>query len=113
MSDWRYAGSPATSTIAFAIASGESGSTSTAASPAISGIEVVAAVYDTLTVPNTKDQMVPYLAKSVSHDAAYTTWTIVLRDGYVVADTPNFAQAIQALHASAEVEPVVQADPAH
>ena len=48
---------------------------------AISGIEVVAAVYDTLTVPNTKDVMVPYLAKSVSHDAAYTTWTIVLRDG--------------------------------
>ena len=48
---------------------------------AISGIEVVAAVYDTLVVPNTKDVMVPYLAKSVSHDAAYTTWTIVLRDG--------------------------------
>ncbi len=48
---------------------------------AISGIEVVAAIYDTLTVPNTKDVMVPYLAKSVTHDAAYTTWTIVLRDG--------------------------------
>ncbi len=48
---------------------------------AISGVMVVAAIYDTLTVPNDKDQMVPYLAKSVSHDAAYTTWTIVLRDG--------------------------------
>lgn len=48
---------------------------------AISGIEEVAAMYDTLTVPNTKDVMVPYLAKSVTHDAASTTWTIVLRDG--------------------------------
>ena len=53
---------------------------------AISGIEVVAAVYDTLTVPNTKDVMVPYLAKSVTHDATYSTWTIVLRDGIKFQD---------------------------
>ena len=32
---------------------------------AISGIQVVAAVYDTLTVPNAKGVAVPYLAKSV------------------------------------------------
>ena len=47
---------------------------------------MVAAIYDTLMVPNTKDVMVPYLAKSVTHDAAYTTWTIVLRDGIKFQD---------------------------
>jgi hypothetical protein len=30
----------------------------------------------------------------------------------VVADTSDFAQAIQALHAAAEEEPLVQAEPA-
>ena len=48
---------------------------------AISGIMVEAAIYDTLTVPNTKNEIVPYLAKSVTHDPTYTTWTITLRDG--------------------------------
>ena len=38
--------------------------------------------------------------------------TIVLRDGYVVSDTADFAQALQALHSAAEVEPPVQAEPA-
>jgi ABC-type transport system substrate-binding protein len=48
---------------------------------AISGIQVVAAVYDTLTVPNAKGVAVPYLAKSVTPNADYTEWTIGLRDG--------------------------------
>ena len=35
---------------------------------AISGIQVVSAVYDTLTVVNAKGEAVPYLAKSVTHN---------------------------------------------
>jgi peptide/nickel transport system substrate-binding protein len=46
---------------------------------AISGIQVVAAVYDTLTVPNAKGVAVPYLAKSVEPNADFTEWTIGLR----------------------------------
>ena len=48
---------------------------------AISGIQVVAAIYDTLTVPNAKGEYVPYLAKSVTPNADFTEWTIGLRDG--------------------------------
>ncbi len=48
---------------------------------AISGIQVVAAIYDTLTVPNSKGETVPYLAKSVEPNADFTEWTIGLRDG--------------------------------
>jgi len=48
---------------------------------AISGIQVVAAVYDTLTVPNAKGVAVPYLAKSVEPNTDFTEWTIGLRDG--------------------------------
>ena len=51
----------------------------------------------------------------VTHDqdvAHHAQRTIVLRDGYVVADTADFAQALQALHSAAEVEPPVQAEPA-
>ena len=47
---------------------------------AISGIQVVAAVYDTLTVPNTKGEYVPYLAESVTPNAEFNEWTIGLRD---------------------------------
>ena len=46
---------------------------------AISGIQVVAAIYDTLTVPNSKGLPVPYLAKSVTPNANFTQWTIGLR----------------------------------
>jgi hypothetical protein len=35
----------------------------------------------------------------------------VLRDGGIVADTPDFAQAVKALHALAEAESVVQVEP--
>jgi peptide/nickel transport system substrate-binding protein len=48
---------------------------------AISGIEVGAAIYDTLVVPNSKNEMVPYLAKSVEPNADFTQWKITLRDG--------------------------------
>ena len=51
---------------------------------AISGIEVAAAIYDTLTAPNTKGEIVPYLAKSVTPNADFTQWTITLRDGVEV-----------------------------
>ncbi|MGZ4691226.1 MAG: ABC transporter substrate-binding protein [Acidimicrobiia bacterium] len=54
---------------------------------AISGIMVVTAVYDTLTAP-TQDPNVyaPYLAKSISHNADYTQWTIGLRSGIKFQD---------------------------
>ena len=62
---------------------------------AISGIEVGAAIYDTLMVPNTKNQMVPYLAKSVTPNAAFTEWKITLRDGITFHDgTPLNADAL-------------------
>ena len=48
---------------------------------AISGIQVVAAVYDQLTVPNSKGEYVPYLAESVTPNDDFTEWTIKLRDG--------------------------------
>jgi len=48
---------------------------------AISGMMVVRAVYDTLTVPNAEGDYVPYLAKSVEPNEDFTEWTITLRDG--------------------------------
>jgi peptide/nickel transport system substrate-binding protein len=53
---------------------------------AISGIEVGAAIYDTLMVPNTKNEMVPYLAESVEPNAEFTEWKITLRDGITFHD---------------------------
>jgi len=48
---------------------------------AISGMLVVRAVYDTLTVPNAEGDYVPYLAKAITPNDAYDEWTIELRDG--------------------------------
>src|SRR5262245_45128797 len=63
---------------------------------AASGIMVVTAIYDTLMVPNDKGKMVPYLAKSVTHDPTYQTWTITLRDGIKFHDgTPLTADAVK------------------
>jgi peptide/nickel transport system substrate-binding protein len=53
---------------------------------AISGMLVVRAVYDTLTVPNSKGDYVPYLAKSVTHNTDYTQWDIKIRDGIKFSD---------------------------
>jgi ABC-type lipoprotein export system ATPase subunit len=50
----------------------------------------------------------------VTHDqevAQNARRTIVLRDGYIVADTVDFAQALAALHSSRQEEPVVEAEP--
>ncbi len=63
---------------------------------AVSGIQVVAAVYDTLMVPNSKGEFVPYLAKSVEPNADFTEWTIGLRDGVTFHDgTPLDADAVK------------------
>jgi peptide/nickel transport system substrate-binding protein len=48
---------------------------------AAGGIQVFQALFDTLTIPNDKGEYVPYLARSIEHNADYTQWTIVLRDG--------------------------------
>lgn len=48
---------------------------------AISGIQVTAAIYDTLAVPNAQGKPVPYLAKSITPNATFTEWTIGLRPG--------------------------------
>jgi peptide/nickel transport system substrate-binding protein len=62
----------------------------------ISGIMVASAIYDTLTVPNSTGKIVPYLAKTVTHDPTYTTWTITLRDGIKFHDgTPLTADAVK------------------
>jgi peptide/nickel transport system substrate-binding protein len=61
-----------------------------------SGIEVVAAVYDTLTIPNDKGVATPYLAKSVTPNATFTQWTIALRPGINFQDgTPLNAAAVK------------------
>ncbi|GMU78198.1 MAG: ABC transporter substrate-binding protein [Acidimicrobiia bacterium] len=45
----------------------------------VAGIQIAAAVYDTLTAPNTKGQYVPNLAESVTPNATFDSWTIKLR----------------------------------
>jgi len=63
---------------------------------AISGIQVVAAIYDTLTVPDSSGKMVPYLAKSVTANADNTEWTIGLRPNVKFHDgTPVDAAAVK------------------
>lgn len=57
---------------------------------AISGIQVVSAIYDTLTVPNSKGLAVPYLAKSVTPNANSTQWTIGLRPNVKFQDGEAF-----------------------
>ncbi len=53
---------------------------------AIAGIQVARAIYDTLTVPDEDAVAQPYLAKSVTPNADFTEWTIVLRDGVTFHD---------------------------
>jgi peptide/nickel transport system substrate-binding protein len=53
---------------------------------AISGMMVVRAIYDTLTVPNSEGDYVPYLAKAVTPNDDFTEWTIELREGITFHD---------------------------
>jgi peptide/nickel transport system substrate-binding protein len=63
---------------------------------AVSGIQVVRAVYDTLTVPNHKGEYVPYLAESVEPNDDFTQWTIKVREGVTFHDdTPLNAEAVK------------------
>ena len=63
---------------------------------AASGIQVVDAVYDTLTTVNSKGKSVPLLAKSVTPNAEYTEWIIALRPGVNFHDgTPVDAAAVK------------------
>ena len=65
---------------------------------AIAGILVVESVYDTLMRPtqDNPNTYVPYLAKSVDHNADYTQWTIVNRSGVTFQDgTPLTADIVK------------------
>ncbi len=53
---------------------------------AISGMQVARALYDTLTVPDTDGNYVPYLAKAIEHDDSFKVWTISLRQGVTFHD---------------------------
>jgi peptide/nickel transport system substrate-binding protein len=62
----------------------------------VAGIQVAAALYDTLTAPNTKGEYVPNLAESVTPNADFTEWTIKLRSGVKFHDgTPLNADAVK------------------
>ena len=64
---------------------------------AIAAIEVVSAIYDTLTQPTQDpDVYAPYLAKSVTGNADSTEWTIVVRPGVKFHDgTPLDGAAVK------------------
>jgi peptide/nickel transport system substrate-binding protein len=53
---------------------------------AISGMQVAKSLYDTLTVPDASGEYVPYLAKTITHDDSYRSWTITLRGGVTFHD---------------------------
>ena len=53
---------------------------------AIGGIQVVRAVYDTLTAPGADGKIHPFLAQSVVGSANNTVWTITLRPGVMFHD---------------------------
>jgi peptide/nickel transport system substrate-binding protein len=63
---------------------------------ALSGIQVVRAIYDTLTTPDDEGGFAPYLAESVEPDESFTRWTVVLRDGVTFHDgSPLTAQVVK------------------
>ncbi len=63
---------------------------------AASGIQVVTAIYDTLTTLNSDGEYVPYLAQSVEPNEDFTQWTITLREGVRFHDgTPLDAAAVK------------------
>jgi peptide/nickel transport system substrate-binding protein len=64
---------------------------------AAAGILENLAIYDTLTVPNEKGEIVPYLAQSVTPSADYKTWTIKVRPNVKFQDgEPLDANAVKA-----------------
>ncbi len=63
---------------------------------AISGMMVVRAIYDTLTVPNAEGEFVPYLAESVEPNDDFTEWTIAVREGIAFHDgSPLTAEVVK------------------
>lgn len=62
---------------------------------------------------NEEQQITVILVTHEQEVAASARRAIVLRDGRVVADTIDFAQATKMLHASPEAEPVAEAEPAN
>jgi peptide/nickel transport system substrate-binding protein len=63
---------------------------------AISGIQVVKSIYDTLTVPDENGEYVPYLAESVEPNDDFTQWTITIRDGVTFHDgSPLTAEVVK------------------
>jgi peptide/nickel transport system substrate-binding protein len=53
---------------------------------AISGIQVVRSMYDTLTVPDGDENFQPHLAESVEPNEDFTQWTITVREGVTFHD---------------------------
>ena len=63
---------------------------------ASNGIQVAVAIYDTLTTQNSKGEIVPYLAKSITPNATFDEWTIGLHEGIEFHDgTPVDADAVK------------------
>jgi peptide/nickel transport system substrate-binding protein len=62
---------------------------------AISGIQVVRAVYDTLMIQGAKpSEYKPYLAKSLTPNADFTEWTITLRPGIKFHDGSDLTATV-------------------
>jgi peptide/nickel transport system substrate-binding protein len=62
----------------------------------INGINYAQTIYDTLTIPDENGKFVPFLAKSVEHNADGTVWTVTLRDGILFHDgTPLTATVVK------------------
>jgi ABC-type transport system substrate-binding protein len=62
---------------------------------AVSGHQIMKAVYDTLTLVDSDGTVIPNLATSWSHNDDYTEWTFTLRDGVQFHDgTPLNGDAI-------------------
>jgi peptide/nickel transport system substrate-binding protein len=68
----------------------------TEAQLAISGIQIARAIYDPLTAPDAHEVYRPFLARSVTSNAAHTIWTITLRSGITFHDgSPLTAQVVK------------------
>lgn len=50
------------------------------------GIQVARSIYDTLTIPNDKGELVPFLAESLTPNDDFTEWDIELREGITFHD---------------------------